>query len=160
MISGESAIALKNAEQSGCGNNCIAKRAIDSKFGYVTKSVTSKEESWWKAELSEYTLITKIKIYFGRDNLKALQNFSVETTLSKDGPWRVCKGPYAVELPTDPHELQCHNVTRAKHVRLFTRGVKGYYALALEEVIVFGFKNGGENILFKRCYSISALKSP
>ena len=136
---------LHDAEQSStynrysCRNNkCIADKAIDNDI--TTKSLT-KHGGMWNAKISKVIKIDSILIFvtkYGFDQ-GYYSEFKVETRLDKNDKWVVCKGPYNMKEPIDPHVVQCDApVTLAKYIRLSS----GKNSLRLYEVQVTGKAQG------------------
>ena len=114
------------------GNVCTADKAIDG--DYSTYSLTqSSKFSWWSVVFGYTVEIEKILITASGYGIQSgyFDQFKVETKVTSEDPWRVCKGEHSI--PTNPHIVKCDNPTIAKYLRLSTSG-KCY----LKEVHVVG----------------------
>ena len=146
-------IPLTGATQSsrnywGCcsTNPCTADRAIDgdttSSCNFAHTALAS-EGAWWSAEMTKVARIEQILAYVPSWEYKQgyYRHFKVETRLSKQDAWKVCKGEYSMNEPYDPHEIQCDQDTVAKYIRL---SVRGNVHLVLNEVRVIGTPTASE----------------
>ena len=141
-------MSLSNAAQSttmtieGCtSGRCVAAKAIDGNAD--TQSVTTKESRpWWVAELNKITQIKNIILYLDEHNFNQnrLMGFKIETSMT-EGQWEVCKGPYNVEKPINPHITTCENPTIAKYIRLSRQTSRGG-RLAVVEVKITRLSEG------------------
>ena len=108
-----------------------------------TNSMTTDETNfeWWSATLSKVIKINNILVFANRYgfNEGEYSEFKVESRLGENDGWVVCKGPYSMKEPIEPHIIQCNTpVTLAKYIRLSS----GKKNLRLLEVQVTGITQG------------------
>ena len=82
--------------------------------------------------MAKVARIEKILVYislYPSENIPS-SKFKVETRLSAEDAWEVCKGEHSLN---DPHMIQCDQNTVAKYIRLSCK-----VSLILREVSVLG----------------------
>ena len=87
--------------------------------------------------MTKVARIEKILVYISLYPARNIPSsmVKVETRLSKQDAWKVCKGEYSINEPYDPHEIRCDEDTVAKYIRIY---VRGNVYLVLREVRVIG----------------------
>ena len=139
LASGSTAVPLINPVLSSTyikynckPDKCTAEKAID---GDIETWAMSDRGGSWAVEFAKTVLIDKVLLTLGKTYYEYYSAFKLETKTSEEDAWSVCKGPYKVELPMDPHEVKCDAPTTAKFLRI-SPGPGGTGRLTLVEVTV------------------------
>ena len=134
-------IQLINAHQSSTESewscavvSCAANMAIDGNFGYGSVTDDLDGNSWWSAEFATPAKIKNIAIAIDgwAHHHCCYNSFKVETRMSTNENWNVCKGEHV--LPYHSPHVVCDRPTKAKYLRLSVRDSPLY----LYEVVVTG----------------------
>ena len=139
---------MRHAQQSstygfyGCaGGKCTAEKALDDKLDTIAYT-NNDSPPWWSVEFETTVKIENILVYADEYNFNQgyFTNFKVETGITKDA-WELCKGPYDVQRPINPHVITCDTTKIAKYIRV-TRVLDTATYLMLAEVKVAGSIQG------------------
>ena len=135
-----------NAQQSSTFSNKVASNAIDKDRKTYSLTATAND-AWWTAELKEMAKIDQVLVYAKKSFFDRLyKNFMVEVGLIKD-VWELCKGPYDMQTPIDPHVVTCNSPKIARYIRL-SRVLSYRSYIVFLEVEVFGTFVGESNCFY------------